>query len=80
MTDEIVMLQSRIDAMQIHCAAVEADNARLRGLIEDVEWAVDSDHGPPFLCPFCWNENPDRNQNAPHARDCEAFTITGDVR
>lgn len=30
MSDEIITLQSRVEALQLRCAAVEADNARLR--------------------------------------------------
>lgn len=75
MTDEIVMLQSRIDALQIHCAAVEADNARLRAVVEAGRGA---DSG---WCVWCdqMGKSGSRDPDV-HMPDCLAFTTSGEVR
>lgn len=75
----------RSDAVDEATASLRADNARLRGLINDVApktlvgpgGAVPRDLRTP--CPWC-NRYPCETTPGGHAKDCPAFTEAGDVR
>lgn len=72
-----VRLAGRLEAMQVRCAAVETDNARLRELIQRAER-----NGPPGIncnqCPWCPADTTSNDRR--HFSYCPAFTPDGQVR
>lgn len=75
--DARARLVERLNAMQSRCAAVEADNARLRALVKTAER-----NGPSGVncnqCPWCPADT--TRDDRRHYDYCQAFTPEGEVK
>ncbi len=71
--DDLKLFKFAAGSLDLEVERLQADNARLRGLIKDAERAdgYQSYHG--VTCPWCKDEER-------HLRDCPAFTPDGVVK